>query len=210
LKKFSKIHIHDKLKNYFRDLNYIDCKWIPSEEDKSLKPCQEIRNDLLIRQKLHSNETYALESDEVFLLGATKMLKTTNFILKRKEGERYSPVEYLFEHQRMFSNIYSSQGFPLSWLSSKFNYLIETYDKFLLEAEQQGFTQYFYDSYFIDFRGLHSTEDPKVLTMKMLSAGFIAWLVSVAIACIVFIIEQIVAFVTRKQKKVNPKEEIHI
>jgi hypothetical protein len=102
----------------------------------------------------------------------------------------------------LFSNIESTQSYPLSWISRKSSFFFETLNNFLLKAEEHGFTQYFIDSQFID---LHPkvNPDPKILTNQMLSAGFIVWLASVAIACIVFVIEHIVAYKTRSRSSLK-------
>lgn len=63
---------------------------------------------------------------------------------------------------------------------------IEYLDKLMLECHQHGLlVPKSYPS------AEKLTEEPKVLTMHMLEAGFVIWLCSVCVACVIFIIEQI-------------------
>lgn len=69
-----------------------------------------------------------------------------------------------------------------------------------MECEQHGFTDYLYNSQFISVPHFSTTSpDPKKLTMEILSAGFYVWIGTVFVACIVFVIEHVVAYKTRKQ-----------
>lgn len=72
----------------------------------------------------------------------------------------------------------------------------EVLNEFILECHQHGFFSFFESKYFekpqIDKR------DPRtVLTFYMLSAGFYLWLISIALACVVFVAEHAVRYYTR-------------
>jgi hypothetical protein len=125
--------------------------------------------------------------------------------------------EYISENNRVVSNFFetfdSMASFPLSWLSPKTNFFIDTLNKLLMESEQHGITQHFIDSQFINIEPklLREISEPQVLTMQMLSAGFIIWFASVVVACIVFVIEHIIAYSTRKfkMKLINETKNQH-
>jgi hypothetical protein len=150
---------------------------------------------------IYQNETFAMAGERVDQPGVTK-------ILNLEEEEDPSKINFgeirerLSEDRedlmRSFSSFESYFSYPLSWLTNKCDYLTETFDKFLLEVEQSGFKQYYEDAQFIQLNIWTPDQKPKILTMQMLSAGFIVWLVSVGIACVVFIIEHIVAYATRR------------
>lgn len=67
-------------------------------------------------------------------------------------------------------------------------------EKFILEAHQHGIIRHFENLVELNEIPKPPDPDPKVLTMEILSAGFIVWLVTVIISCISFIGEHIVKF----------------
>jgi hypothetical protein len=115
-----------------------------------------------------------------------------------KKGSEIKLISLIREN---FISFESTRSLSLSWLSKKSNFFINTLNKFLMEAEQHGFTQYFQDSKFKDLPPTSKNLKPKVLTMQMLSAGFIVWLGSVVVACFVFVIELLIAHKSRKSQK---------
>lgn len=54
---------------------------------------------------------------------------------------------------------------------------------------------------FYQVRSKEIKDDPKKLTMDMMSAGFYIWLGSVAVACLVFIGEHIYCFIVRRHSE---------
>lgn len=69
-------------------------------------------------------------------------------------------------------------------------YLNQVLEKFILEAHQHGFVDYWRQRIY-PFGDVSNEIEPKILTMYMLSAGFYIWLGSIGVACIVFIGEHI-------------------
>lgn len=48
---------------------------------------------------------------------------------------------------------------------------------------------------------LKSADEPQVLTMQMLEAGFVLWMCSICVACVVFICEHIVRYNSKRRRK---------
>lgn len=91
-------------------------------------------------------------------------------------------------------NIYTTFA---PWMTYINSVLYDSVSKFIHEANEHGFVIHFDRSYTELKKEL--TAEPSKLTLFMLSAGFQVWLGSVAIACIVFILEQIVYRLNMKQ-----------
>lgn len=91
---------------------------------------------------------------------------------------------------------------PVPWHMPRVGAIIFFYqhlEKFILEAHQHGIVEHFRRKW--TPRSLEpDPSEPKVLTMYMLSAGFILWLGSVAVACIVFIFEHIVRYNSKRRR----------
>lgn len=144
-------------------------------------------------QREYANETYAIEANrDFFEIGGHKIRKTFDSKLQEQ-------VVFAEMYTKAFANIKGTRSFPLSWLLNRSNFLIDSINKFLMECEQHGFYQKFYNDRFHYVPSLSDENDPQKLTLDILSAGFIVWIVTVAIACIVFIIEHLIAFLTRKR-----------
>jgi hypothetical protein len=145
---------------------------------------------LLINSHIkYENESFAvLENRDAILIEAKKVIKTSD--------KRY--IKESLSVSKMFSVIETSKSYTLSWLAKRTSFFIESLNKFLLEAEQHGFTDYFYNQ---NREVVEPSEpsEPKVLTMDILSAGFTVWIVSVSIASLVFISEHIVYFMKNKK-----------
>jgi hypothetical protein len=101
------------------------------------------------------------------------------------------------QNSHLFTVFDSSFHLHISWLTPKSSFLTDTLNDFLLHSEQHGFTQHFYDAEYV-YSSTLPEPDPKKLTLDILSAGFIVWLITVMIACFVFVIEHVVAYFTRK------------
>lgn len=85
------------------------------------------------------------------------------------------------------NDFYFSRPIPISLYPN--GVFTEKLEKFILEGHQHGFLIPKQDE-----PEEKSSDEPKVLTMKMLEAGFVLWLVSICLACIVFICEHIVRY----------------
>jgi hypothetical protein len=136
----------------------------------------------------YENESFAFEvnKDELFF-GNSKIWKT--------KGHEYAIAAQ--SGRSSFKVIEGTRTINLSWLIRRSDYLIHSVNKFLMECEQHGLKEYFYNN---QFEAVSPPEKsrPKVLTMNVLSAGFIIWLASVLVACVIFIIELIVFYIKRR------------
>jgi len=81
------------------------------------------------------------------------------------------------------------------WMVMSFSHVYTAVEEFILLCHQNGIIEHWTEMFYRD-RSVKIEEEPQVLTMKMLSAGFYVWLVSVAITCIVFVGEHIYFFFT--------------
>lgn len=86
-----------------------------------------------------------------------------------------------------------------------YSVLYESFSKFILECHQHGITDYFEKRYKRYPRQIK--DEPKILTMYMLSAGFYVWLGSVAIAFLTFVGEHVVKYYTNRKNKREQVEE---
>lgn len=91
--------------------------------------------------------------------------------------------------------LHSEQIFvkPESYIYDIYNVL----NDFILQGHQHGFFKLF-ESIHFPHEPIVDVQDPrKVLTMSMLSAGFYSWLISIVVACLVFVAEHVVRYYTR-------------
>lgn len=76
------------------------------------------------------------------------------------------------------------------------SYIKDVFNTFILQCQQHGFFEHLYLKH-IHYQVIDEKDPNKVLTMYMLSAGFYLWLMSIAIACIVFVMEHVVRYFSR-------------
>lgn len=81
---------------------------------------------------------------------------------------------------------------PIGFYITPGSYVTEVFDNFILLSHEHGFIQLIESKIFNKTHEPHTEDGPKVLDLYKLSAGFIIWLGSVLVACIVFIGELIV------------------
>lgn len=97
--------------------------------------------------------------------------------------------DYFVEEKRRFRITDDSQNelAHMAFATSPHSLMYEKFEKFILECQQHGILNYLFSKYV--YKKISDTEDsgPQILTMKKLSAGFLLWLGSVGIACIVFV-----------------------
>lgn len=70
--------------------------------------------------------------------------------------------------------------------------LYEPLYKFILEYYQHGLFAYSESKWMPTSLGTYNDDGPQVLTLQMLSAGFVVWLACVVISAVVFLLEIIV------------------
>lgn len=106
-------------------------------------------------------------------------------------GKNYEEIEYFLLNFKIFEEVLQTQTNKIFTLSR--GYLAESFEKFIIESHQHGIINYLdrqaYPYSMID--NYQYTAEPNVLTIYMLSAGFIIWLVSVCLAILVFVGEHI-------------------
>lgn len=85
-----------------------------------------------------------------------------------------------------------------TWQVKSDSELFATVEKFILKSHQHGLIKA-QESQFVSMKQKFiQSDEPKVLTMYMLSAGLYLWLLSVAIACVAFVAEHVVFHINQK------------
>lgn len=112
---------------------------------------------------------------------------------KLSETCKNKNFKYLSENYKYMKSIRDEYTWGGNYISfKKFGYLYEAFEKFLLEIHQNGVFWALHDRVKND-TAIPEFDDPRVvLTLDMLSAGFIIWILCIIICCIVFISELIV------------------
>lgn len=125
----------------------------------------------------------------------------------RPGGSNFGDVRRKFEcFHWLYEEVFQTAS--ISILTFSRGYLNEILDKFIMECHQHGIIQRFrrYTNRFEEFK-LNFDRETQVLSLFMLSAGFYVWLITVAIACIVFIGEcakyQIEKLIFRQYAKIK-------
>lgn len=91
----------------------------------------------------------------------------------------------------------------------------ENFNNFILLCHQHGICQYFQSLTFLSDLSTKEFQKPQVLTMEKLSAGFLVWIGSVVVACLVFFCELLVFKLLqnrnsgRKKLILNPRTKPH-
>lgn len=86
------------------------------------------------------------------------------------------------------------------------SYIYSVLNDFILQCHQYGFFNHFQTKESKPLVLEIKDTSRKVLTMHMLSAGFYLWLMSVLLACVVFLIEHVVRYVSRTRHLVDEDE----
>jgi hypothetical protein len=105
-----------------------------------------------------------------------------------KYNERFRFRDRNWKNMKIFKEDYLSQSSAI--FVNNDNLVYDQLNKFILEVHQHGILVY-YESLHNAPKVPKEEDPPQVLTMYMLSAGFIVWLVTVLIACLTFIGELI-------------------
>lgn len=97
---------------------------------------------------------------------------------------------------------------PQSWLLCPHGYLNGLLNDMILRLSQHGIIMHIeYSIKDVVLKIKLKDPGPQILTMKKLSAGFIVWISTVSIACIVFLIEHIYKYFDDKRKFENSFNE---
>jgi hypothetical protein len=119
------------------------------------------------------------------------------FLVQREDFQNGDGFGHSFFHFYKGMNILKEDYVLLtsSWLVTPESNLYETVQDFLLKMHEHGFIKHF-DEMQHSFPVSEDGQGPQVLTMYMLSAGFIVWLATILLACIAFICEHIYRYFT--------------
>lgn len=160
---------------------------ISSEEKNLVFVTDEVFRQAKTDQLIHGNHSFAYGVDRTFTL------------LTKDWSEKYRNAF------RIIDDNYNER--PMSFLIHVRSFFAQTFDDFILQYHQHGFIRFLERVALSPKHDLkHKEEGPQVLNMEKLSAGFLVWVGSVIIACLVFILEHLV-FQIRKCHHFN---EVHI
>lgn len=130
--------------------------------------------DMVEAQKKFRNQSFGLEIRRLWS-EQTKFMFSQNTTFDRMLQEINMKV--LEDDDRFY--------YEQFWLL-KHSFLSEPLVKLIMECQQYGIVDYLIRKNIRDPLKARDDKDPKVLTMFMLSAGFIVWLGTVLVACIAF------------------------
>lgn len=126
-------------------------------------------------QKNFDNETFA-----------TLQLRATNLPENYHRGIEKSLINYN-NHFRILDDDF--KWYYASWFVTYYNVLYEPLEMFIGRCREHGILEYMRKRHFPASLKFDNDHGPKVLTMQILSAGFVVWISCVAISIIVFILE---------------------
>lgn len=138
-----------------------------------------------------------------------EMRTRMDFEIKAKKLFKNDKLSSSRDHQRMIMFKENHRMIPIFWMMTPLTFITEYVEKFALEAHQHGHVNRFISLYELREIPKPPEQGPQVLNMKKLSAGFIVWLGSVLVACMSFLIEHLIYYltVTRKIKKKNKRKK---
>jgi hypothetical protein len=127
----------------------------------------------------------------------------SDFDAPRNENDHINKNYY--KRMKTFKENHKMIG--MNWKVNQFSQIYDQIEKFVLEAHQHGLVQYHISKYTPLPAPNPPPPGPQVLTIYMLSAGFIVWLVTVLAACLMFVFEHIYFYfkITTKIKKFKKK-----
>lgn len=88
-----------------------------------------------------------------------------------------------------------------SWMVKIHSNLYENLENFITRCHENGIISYFQQQDFEQITEKLEDPNPQVLTMPILSAGFLIWLAAVGSCCVVFVIELLVFRRTSRSHK---------
>lgn len=156
----------------------------------------ELENELLVRKMknhfLYHNESFALLYETY----------TSKNALSPRVQYYSNGTAYTFTHISqnfiILEEAYFFKIIPLHVAHQ--NIMFEPLQDFILKYREHGFDEYIDRAiwYIMESRNLvkkyFDSSDPKVLTLKMLEAGFIIWMALIPLACLVFLGELIMGY----------------
>lgn len=92
-----------------------------------------------------------------------------------------------------------------AWMIAPFSHVYSKVEDFILRCHENGIIEYWTDILHQD-KSIKEEEEPKVLTLLMLSAGFYLWLGCLGVTCCVFVGELIFFFIVKRFQVISKKK----
>jgi hypothetical protein len=141
--------------------------------------------DIIFRNKTEVYENQKEFDNETF---ATLQLRVTNLPDNYHRGIEQSLINYN-SHFRVLDDDF--KWYYASWFVTYYNVLYEPMEKFIGQCREHGILDYMRRRHFPAPVKLDNDRGPKVLTMQVLSAGFIVWICCVAVSIVIFVLEHL-------------------
>lgn len=126
-------------------------------------------------------------------LFARPWLRLRTNILKRKTALSFNNMQNGVSEQGIIILDDDYRWRPACWLIQPFSHIYEMVEEFILQCHQHGIVEHWQNILDTDKNEV-IMDEPRKLTLEILSAGFILWLITVAISIIVFAGELIYCF----------------
>lgn len=134
---------------------------------------------LMNRQRQYGNESFAL---------SMRNFHSAN--TRRMDANFNSLPDYFHNSGKFMTYLEETTDWMLLCLPIKRNsFLYEPLNKFVLEFYQHGLFAHSESKWNPAYLGPDEEDGPQVLTMRMLSAGFIIWMICIICCLVVFFIE---------------------
>lgn len=145
-----------------------------------------------------------IEISDENLINSAYRLEFSNFAIPYRRIRRFPSVidDDVNKDLHMLSD--DANSYFMCWFTYKQSIMFDSLQKFILEVHQHGFVSHFERKN--TPRAADIPEDePKVLTMQMLSAGFGLWLGSIIIAIVAFFGEHVAKNFEMRKRKLKRK-----
>lgn len=151
----------------------------------------------------HQEASYRVVDDKVFRKNLHDQILYENGtfafgIGRDRLSDTYS--NYTNEYREFFRVLDDDYAtIPLTFFMKTDSFISEFLDPFILKCHEHGLVKFIESEIFNKAISNHDEKPPQVLDMQKLSAGFIIWIGSVIIACIVFFCETLLAYYSSSQ-----------
>lgn len=134
--------------------------------------------------------------------------------IKSRQGERINMIknsvmnwrEKKIELEKIMNVMADDYRWHISaWIIYPFSHVYRKVENFILRCHENGIIEYWIDILHQD-KSINEEEEPKVLTLLMLSAGFYIWLGCLGVTCCVFIGELIFFFIVKRGQAISKKK----
>lgn len=142
----------------------------------------------------YDNETFAMFIYNKF------NVPTVPRVISMRVGENSNEIKISDPNGRINDFFVATNDFyatrPITIGAHPHGVFTEKLDKLILECHQYGLVIEQQE-----LPSMKSSDEPKVLTMRMLEAGFVLWICSICVACVVFICEHIVRYNSYRRRQ---------